>query len=146
MKVEYLSYDQFGNYVIQNIIDKVPSEQCFIYDKIKGKVLDFSFHKCASNVIEKCLDRGSVNQVENIIQEVLQLDDFQDGKVIVNLATSKFGNYVLQKMIESSTGETQKKLIKRIKKYSTINKDCFAWHVLNMINNLEIKNDSLNKI
>ena len=58
-----LCQDQYGNYVIQNLLQKRQGEKCKdIYDALRGRILDMSMHKFASNVIERCLHFGTVQQ------------------------------------------------------------------------------------
>jgi hypothetical protein len=54
----------------------------------------FSCHKFASNVVEKCLLKGTADQVQTIMSEVLQIEE-----TVLNLINDKFGNYVIQKSI-----------------------------------------------
>ncbi|MCQ2817019.1 MAG: hypothetical protein MJ252_07115 [archaeon] len=136
-KIELLCNDQFGNYVIQNVVEKVPHKRDIVLQRLKGKILDFSLHKFASNVVEKCLSCGTQKEIEIIIREILDDDSKNEGKVLVSLAMSKFGNYVLQKMIEKSQGPLQNELIAKIKNTSIMNKESFAWHVVNLINSIE---------
>jgi len=55
--IQNLTKDQFGNYVIQHILEhgKHQEDKNRVIKSIKGKVLELSNHKFASNVVEKCL-------------------------------------------------------------------------------------------
>lgn len=70
---------------------------------VNGKVFEYSCHKFASNVIEKCLIQGSKEQVSAIVLEVLGEEDEADlgNSVLVRLINDKFGNYVVQKCVDS---------------------------------------------
>ena len=74
-----------------------------IYQAINGKVFEYSCHKFASNVIEKCLIQGSKEQVSEIVLEVLGEENEADleNSVLVRLINDKFGNYVVQKCVDS---------------------------------------------
>jgi hypothetical protein len=66
-----LVIDQYGNYVIQHVIEHgIPEDRERIVNRLRGDVLKFSQHKFASNVIEKCLICGSVDQKNSLIDEV----------------------------------------------------------------------------
>ena len=140
-----LSTDQYGNYIIQYILDKkIVSNASKIYEGIKGKIFEFSKHKFASNVVEKTLTLGSDEQRKNIIKEILELDD-EKKDAIFTLTKDKFGNYVVQKMIEYSDESTKKDIVNRILNNPGMKKkEGFTKHVISFIEklNIENKNDS----
>ena len=70
--VKELSQDQYGNYIIQYILDNNKGNNVdSIYEELKGHIYEFSLHKYASNVIEKALTYGNKTQRENIINEIM---------------------------------------------------------------------------
>jgi hypothetical protein len=44
-----------------------------VVHKIRGQVLQLSKHKFASNVVEKCVDYGTREERQQLIEEVLQV-------------------------------------------------------------------------
>lgn len=73
-----LIQDQYGNYVIQHILERgKPADKAAIISKIRGQLLQLSKHKFASNVVEKCVDCGTKEDRQALIEEVLQ--DRPDG-------------------------------------------------------------------
>ena len=63
--------DQYGNYVIQHVIEHgIPEDRERIVNRLRGDVLKYAQHKFASNVIEKCLICGSTEQKNSLIDEV----------------------------------------------------------------------------
>lgn len=73
-----LIQDQYGNYVIQHILERgKPADKAAIISKIRGQLLPLSKHKFASNVVEKCVDYGTKEDRQALIEEVLQ--DRPDG-------------------------------------------------------------------
>ena len=107
-----------------------------IFKLIQGKVFDMSTHKFASNIIERCLYFGSKDQKYNIIDEVLLKDDYLHDSLIA-LVKDKFGNYVVQKMIENSEKDKKEKIIKKIlNSYLVRRKEGYTKHVLNFIKQL----------
>ena len=81
-------------------IRKKRREHCQeVYDSLKTRIYDISIHKFASNVIEKCLHYATDEQKANLINELLSKDDNVHDSLI-SLVKDKFGNYVVQKMIE----------------------------------------------
>ena len=130
-----LCRDQFGNYVIQHLLDKMGGKNCIpIYQELKGRIYEMSIHKFASNVIEKCLYNGTDEQKAEIINELLiKGDNAHDS--LISLVKDKFGNYVVQKMIEYAPEESRKLIVEHIMNNPELRKkkDAFAKHVINYI-------------
>ena len=132
MYVKELSEDQYGNYIIQYILENNKKNNNAIYEGLKGHIYDFSLHKYASNVIERALNYGNDKQRKNIIDEIIKQDDaMQD--CILSMVKDKFGNYVAQKLIEFSDLDTRNNIIKRITSQSLKRRDGFSKHVINFI-------------
>ncbi len=75
-EVYELSQDQYGNYLIQHIIEHQNQKEIrSILNQLKGKIFELSIHKYASNVIEKLLTYGSLNIKQIIIEEIISMDD-----------------------------------------------------------------------
>lgn len=137
-KYNELCQDPFGNYVIQNILSKVEKGQCNpkFYLGLEGKVYQYSLHKFASNVVEKCLEIGNDEQNKKIIDEVVNADN-ENNEIIVNLVKDKYGNYVIQKMIEVADKADKQLIIKKIINSQAMKKrDGFSKHVMNFIEKL----------
>ena len=66
--------DQFGNYVVQHVLEygRIQEDKNRIINAMKGNILEFSNHKFASNVIEKCLNFGLENDRREFIVEILE--------------------------------------------------------------------------
>ena len=131
-----LIQDQYGNYVIQFILENQSinnDDLISIYDGLKGNVYKYSFHKFASNVVERCLTFGDDKKRKEIINEIIELDK-SNPDYIINMVKDRFANYVIQKMIEHSDYNNQQKLIKIIlSKQNKIKNEGFSKHVLNYI-------------
>lgn len=48
-----------------------PHERSKIINKLKGHIVQLSQHKFASNVVEKCLEYGDVNERGLLIEEII---------------------------------------------------------------------------
>ncbi len=130
-----LCQDQFGNYVIQHILEKHGGKNCpQIYQALKGRIYDMSIHKFASNVIEKCLFNGTDEQKTEMINELLNKEDNVHDSLI-SLVKDKFGNYVVQKMIEYAPEKPRMLIVEHIMNNHELRKkkDVFAKHVINFI-------------
>ena len=131
--IELCQY-QYGNYVIQHVLETRSGKNCDeIYKALKGKIFEMSIHKFASNVIERCLNFGTKEQRDGIIDEIISIDDSVHNSLL-GLVKDKFGNYVVQKMIEYSDQEKKEVIIKRIISSQALKKrDGFSKHVINFI-------------
>lgn len=104
-----LTMDQFGNYVIQHILEhgKNQEDKNRIVKSIKGRVIELSNHKFASNVVEKCLQYASEKDKTELIDEFLDLNFDEEAAmnqsgVLYQMMKDRYGNYVIQKCIEVS--------------------------------------------
>jgi hypothetical protein len=143
--VKELSQDQYGNYIIQYILENQKGKNVdSIYKGLKGNIYDFSIHKYASNVVERALTFGNEKQRQSIINEIIEQDD-QENECILSMVKDKFGNYVVQKLIEYSDSKTQKNIIDRIiTSQSLKKKDGFSKHVINFIEKLNAEAKGIN--
>lgn len=94
-----LATDQYGNYVIQQLIDSHEGlisieelNQAFSHCR-----LSLSCHKCASNVMEKLVLAVDGVTRRQIVQELIF-----DGPHCHTLLLNSYGNFVLQAIIQSS--------------------------------------------
>ncbi|THH33930.1 hypothetical protein EUX98_g248 [Antrodiella citrinella] len=110
-----LMSDQFGNYVIQFILEKgQPQDKAAITSKLRADMLKMSCHKFASNVCEKALVTSDVATRHALINEILA--PRKDGMdVVVMMMKDSYGNYVLQRALTVSEGEQKEALVKRIR-------------------------------
>ena len=134
-----LIQDQYGNYVMQFILEnnKINRDLLIpIYDSLRGHIYEYSIHKFASNVVERALTFGKKELQQNIINEIVALEE-NCPECIITMVKDKFGNYVIQKIIEHADPISQQKIIKAIlDKQSVIKNDGFSKHVLNYIEKL----------
>jgi len=72
-------------------------------------------------VIEKCLGHGSSQQKKEIIEEIILKDDVTSDSLLA-MVKDKYGNYVVQKMIEAADNKTKENIIKRIINSQTLKK------------------------
>lgn len=115
----YLIQDQYGNYVMQHILERGSEEDREeILQVVLGGVVNFSKHKFASNVIEKCIKYCSLNQKKKILHEVmldnedLEIDFVNDDSPLALMMKDQYANYVIQKLVEAfDTKSDEKKLL-----------------------------------
>lgn len=64
-------------------------------------------------MIEKCLSYGTTSQRKEIIDEIISKDDLINDSLLA-MVKDKYGNYVVQKMIEVADQKTKDNIVKRI--------------------------------
>ncbi|KAL6653550.1 hypothetical protein ACP70R_008474 [Stipagrostis hirtigluma subsp. patula] len=98
--VTKLSSDPFGNYVVQHVLEVGgPMERSTIVQKFAGRMVSMSYHKYASNVIEKCLSFGSFQDQQLIAHEILYAGGGVHFDHLVDMMTNPCANFVIQKII-----------------------------------------------
>ncbi len=93
--------DSYGNYVTQHVIEHgLPEDRAKIVALIKAQFIMFSKHKFASNVVERCLVCGNDEQRRELVSTVIADNDRAETNLL-NLLKDGYGNYVIQKMLET---------------------------------------------
>ncbi|KAI1144191.1 ARM repeat-containing protein [Hypoxylon sp. FL0543] len=118
--------DQYGNYVTQHIIAQgEPEDRQQVIQLVLQKLLFFSKHKFASNVVEKSIEYGTNEDRKAIRSQLTALHS--DGTSPLQLMMKdQFGNYVIQKLMQHLEGPDRESFIEEmrphfanLKKYST---------------------------
>mmetsp|Transcript_20246 Transcript_20246/g.36056 ORF Transcript_20246/g.36056 Transcript_20246/m.36056 type:complete len:924 (+) Transcript_20246:1-2772(+) len=138
-KVLFLVNDQYGNYLIQHIIDRsiinkqnaidqgdMKSGQYspekagdainMLHSKLSGHYCRLSKQKFSSNVVEKCLRVGSSGWQVRIIDELM---DKKNGNSVLSLLQDSFGNYVMQNALNVAESNQAADLVRLIKPHLT---------------------------
>ena len=69
--IHSLVIDQYGNYVIQQVLTySSRKDKKRIISEIKGKLCTYSLHRSASHVVEKCLRYGTINDRNDLSEEI----------------------------------------------------------------------------
>jgi mRNA-binding protein PUF3 len=93
--------DQYGNYVTQHMMEHgLPEDRGRVVTLVKAQILVFSKHKFASNVVERCLVCGSDEQRRELVDAVIAKNERGEHNLL-NLLKDGFGNYVIQKLLET---------------------------------------------
>ncbi|KAM0674607.1 hypothetical protein GVAV_001794 [Gurleya vavrai] len=122
--IPQLIEDQYGNYVLQHIIQNKKNLRFILIDevmKIKDeKIMEYCMHKFASNVIEKC-----VMYCDVFVDSFLRI---LNGKpLIVWLSIDRFGNYVVQRILDKK----KKSVNAVLKNYlGDLRKSVYAKHII----------------
>ncbi|KAK7014832.1 kinesin heavy chain [Favolaschia claudopus] len=115
--VPHLMQDQFGNYVIQFILEQGRSEdKALIVAQLRGRLLFMARHKFASNVCEKALLNANPDARRALIDEIMAPPSKPDAvSPIVIMMKDQYGNYVLQKALGVAEGEQKEALISTVR-------------------------------
>jgi len=108
--VTELAKHLYGNYVVQHMLEHGRQEdKKAILDAITVNVVEFAKSKCSSNVVEKCFEIASIGEHADALREERRrlyhaILSPQPGNLapIRQLTDDKFGNYIVQRMIEYS--------------------------------------------
>ncbi|KAK5137089.1 hypothetical protein LTR08_001098 [Meristemomyces frigidus] len=96
--------DQYGNYVVQHIVakDEGRGRQHVLQIVLRG-LEGYSKHKFASNVVEKCLEQADDAWRRQVIYTLADTNQRRvEGEgIIVGLIKDNYGNYVIQKLLDT---------------------------------------------
>ncbi|OIW02105.1 hypothetical protein TanjilG_26645 [Lupinus angustifolius] len=110
-----LAQDQYGNYVIQFILDlRIPSATASLRFHLEGNYVQLSRHKFASHVVEKCLVVFNDENRSRVIHELLSSPCFE------HLLLDPHANYVVQKALLHSEGCMRRLLANKIESHEGI--------------------------
>uniref|UniRef100_A0ACD5WMP6 Uncharacterized protein n=1 Tax=Avena sativa TaxID=4498 RepID=A0ACD5WMP6_AVESA len=106
-----LTEDKYGNYVVQHVLQHgKPEERSSIIQKLSGQVVILSQQKYASNVVEKCLAFGTPDERDGFISEIVSC-----GQTFQALMKDQFGNYVVQKVLQTCDDKYLEMILSSIK-------------------------------
>ncbi|KAI8634834.1 ARM repeat-containing protein [Xylariaceae sp. FL1651] len=118
-----LIMDQYGNYVTQHIIAHgEPEDRSIMIRHVIDRLLLLSKHKFASNVVEKCIEFGTVEERRAIRIKLTAMNG--DGTSPLQLMMKdQFGNYVVQKMMQYLDGPERQSFVDEMRpQFATLKK------------------------
>jgi len=141
---EQLIQDQYGNYVVQHVLDHGnPEDKSKIMNSVRGKVLHLSQHKFASNVLEKCVQNASRPDRAFLIEEVCAPSSDSASSPLHIMMKDQYANYVVQKMIDVAEPSQRKVLMHKIRPHiSTLRKYTYGKHILAKLEKYFLKNNT----
>ncbi|KAJ7786780.1 armadillo-type protein [Mycena olivaceomarginata] len=111
-RVSTLMQDQFGNYVIQCILETGrPEDKASVIAELRGRLLFMARHKLASNVCEKALAHADPEARHALIEEIMGSPSKPDATRIAVMIKDAYGNYVLQRALGVAEGDQQEALV-----------------------------------
>jgi len=120
-----LVQDQFGNYVVQHILDNKPSFAPIISKSMLGNIPMLCVQKFSSNVIEKCL-QVSVNKNPELYDAIMK--EVTDANLL-ELLQDKYANFVIQTALDVANDEQHAHLVKLILPYIHQIKTPYVMHI-----------------
>jgi pumilio RNA-binding family len=104
--------DQYGNYVIQHVLQfgRVEDRDMVLEIVVENGLLKLSRQKYASNVVEKLLKYGNADQRLAVVREMLKVVNQEGGEfveegdegssVVLLMVRDAYANYVVQTMLD----------------------------------------------
>ncbi|CAH2060172.1 unnamed protein product [Thlaspi arvense] len=134
--VSMLAQDQYGNYVIQHVLEHgKPDERTVIIKELAGKIVQMSQQKFASNVVEKCLTFGGPEERELLVNEMLGTTD--ENEPLQAMMKDQFANYVVQKVLETCDDQRRELILTRIKVHlNALKKYTYGKHIVARVEKL----------
>ncbi|XP_051954764.1 pumilio homolog 2-like isoform X1 [Xyrauchen texanus] len=135
--------DQYGNYVIQHVLEHGrPEDKSKIVAEVRGKVLALSQHKFASNVVEKCVIHSCRAERALLIDEVCCQKDGPHS-ALYTMMKDQYANYVVQRMIDMSEPAQRKIIMHKIRPHiATLRKYTYGKHILAKLEKYYMKSGS----
>ncbi|KAI3470487.1 hypothetical protein Pfo_027150 [Paulownia fortunei] len=133
-----LAQDQYGNYVIQHVVQHgKPHERSTIIGKLAGQIVKMSQQKFASNVIEKCLIFGGPEERQILVNEMLGSTD--ENEPLQAMMKDPFGNYVVQKVLETCDDRSRELILSRIKVHlNALKRYTYGKHIVSRVEKLVV--------
>lgn len=133
-----LAQDQYGNYVIQHVLEHgKPQQRSVIIRKLAGQIVLMSQQKFASNVVEKCLTFGGPDERQLLVNEMLGSTD--ENEPLQAMMKDPFGNYVVQKVLETCDGRSLELILSRIRIHlSALKRYTYGKHIVSRVEKLII--------
>lgn len=123
--VERLAQDQFGNNVVRHLLEHGGREEIrYIIRAMAGNLMEHANHKSSSLVLEKCLQvaahgehaAGLEDERAILVRAVLTpCGGAGTTSPLEEIMLNRFGNYLVQRVIECSRGEEREILRQRLK-------------------------------
>ncbi|KAJ0963620.1 hypothetical protein J5N97_028742 [Dioscorea zingiberensis] len=131
-----LAQDQYGNYVVQHVLQHgKPEERSAIICMLIGQIVKMSQQKFASNVVEKCLTFGRPEERQLLINEMLGSTD--ENEPLQAMMKDQFGNYVVQKVLETCDDRNRELILSRIKVHlNALKKYTYGKHIVTRVEKL----------
>ncbi|OEH74507.1 pumilio-family RNA binding repeat domain-containing [Cyclospora cayetanensis] len=135
-----LTEDQFGNYVIQHLLEygrQRDKEE--IVELLKANLSKLATQKYACNVVERALSLNTLGRAQSELLAVALHPDTQKGAPVTALMLDRYGNYVVQRMVEVAEGKQREVLFRRLLDHLPLLRSCtYGKHIVAALDRLEV--------
>ncbi|KAI5159888.1 pumilio RNA-binding family [Nematocida ausubeli] len=135
--------DQYGNYVIQHILEKgTHAHKRKIITDLSDNIAEYSTHKFASNVMEKCVICGTMEDRKHMLKQLKSAVGPSGEDMLIHITMDKFGNYVIQRLLDVLTGADKEVLMAHLKaNISDLKKSSYAKCIISKLALLDSKRE-----
>ncbi|KAL4431371.1 hypothetical protein ABPG75_006627 [Micractinium tetrahymenae] len=132
-----LSHDQYGNYVVQHLVIKGPTDaREVIVGKVAPQVMTLAQHKYASNVVEACLKHGTQAHRDAILEQMIA-EAVARPAALTALMRDQYGNYVVQRSLDVATPAQRVALLRSIQPHlEALRKYTYGKHIVAKVENM----------
>jgi len=121
--VDRLAQDPYGNYVVQHTLQHGRKEdKKQIINVIKADIVAFAKNKCSSNVVDKCFEVSTTGEHAQALEEeraslmkAVLGEPGSDSPPWQQMVDDRFGNYIVQRVIELSRGAEREQLLQQLR-------------------------------
>jgi len=132
--IPQLSQDQYGNYVVQHMLEHGrANDRRLILEVVRSQILMLSCHKFASNVVEKAMICSSDEERDPIMAAVVG-EPSDVNPALLTMMRDRYGNYIVQRLLDLTTGEQKKLLTWRLKdQIRVLKKFTYGKHIVQIL-------------
>mmetsp|Transcript_90826 Transcript_90826/g.261712 ORF Transcript_90826/g.261712 Transcript_90826/m.261712 type:complete len:735 (+) Transcript_90826:75-2279(+) len=131
-----LATDQYGNYVVQHVMEHSsrPGDRQMLMQIVRKNILSLSCHKYASNVIEKALSCGTLEERAMLIQAIVGEPGDQHPPLLT-MMRDRFGNYIVQRIIALAQGPQREALLWKLHEHmpSLKKQNTYGKHIISAL-------------
>jgi len=131
-----LSQDLYGNYVAQHVLrfSSKPLREKAIESLMVAPV-DYACHKYASNVLEQALLYSDQEQRQKMVRTIVSTPRRGDGgDALCMLTTNRFGNYVVQRMLDVVEDDLKCLIVRSIgQRMKSLKKFKYGKHIVSRV-------------
>jgi pumilio RNA-binding family len=150
--VPMLVTDQYGNYVAQHILQygrrgHYSSQRRRLVEAVLENLVQFSTHKFASNVVEKCLQFGNAHERRELISRMLSVDSEAGAPPLQLMTKDPYANYVVQKVIDIAEPDQLEQVVIMVRLQSAeLKRLTYSKHILTRLEKIPINVALLQKV